>query len=215
MKGWRKSALAILIFTLGVGMAWAASSRFEKFATESAMQLAVSEAISQIDAEDPVIQGRDVRGGWSGVLALSALFNITGRIAYLRDPNQLRSTYHRLKPVALKSVRAEGAGAKVKALTIRGLALLNDQVYLYVTELKTLEHERNEDYNSCQEKNGDKECRAIWSRFQNRRGDFLAEKNINEGDLYAREWIERRRAEGGDDLVRVWSEIVQDFHDSL
>ncbi len=58
-------------------------------------------------------------------------------------------------------------------------------------------------------------CDKINSDYLAWEESFSRNYIFSENDLKAKEWIERRRAEGGDALVRAWIEIGEDFLNSL
>ena len=115
----------------------------------------------------------------------------------LDTPKELKAAYAHHKGTALEAVRKNGIEKKVRDLIVVVFPYFDGGVPVNETALIEAYHNA-----------------SSWSA---REGLYEALKlhGLDIGDVRAWEFVERRRAEGGDALVAAWAEVMNDFAESL
>ncbi len=154
--------------------------------------------------------------------AKASLYNRVYRTVrdHLNDPRNLRQAYRRYKPLVLAEVKRNDAVAPLRKKLRRVLAIFQGRL----PALNSPEFQADLDAarrleagaSACYDDKGVYSiCRPLYKEAWAAFAAMYRRHGLFESDLRLYEWIARRRAQGGEKLVRAWIAITREFLQSL
>lgn len=133
--------------------------------------------------------------------------------AHLKSPQNLNAAYTKFKPVALGKVKGMPGAEKLAAAIDHVMPAFEGKGAVFTTPQFRTYADVSEQAATCDWKNP--VCKEANNESTRQLKALLASNSVTEQQILAFQWMQRRKAEGGDALVKAWLAIIKDFRQSL